>query len=201
MSSQRGSVDPGVLWRSQPEERMELDIEQLVNRRTRELSSATRAEIWWSVGAALFLIAAAWRVTPTRNGALYALLTLVVAWVLLTLYRFRDRLRPAGLPKAGAAAVKCIDYYRGELARRRDHLRSEWLWHGPLFLACAMLAVAVGRKMFPGPDRLRAVLPFVALLAGWAVWGFMRRRRQAAGLQMEIERLERERSSGGQGRE
>ena len=180
---------------------MELDIEQLVNRRTRELSSATRAEIWWSVGAALFLIAAAWRVTPTRNEALYALLTLVVAWVLLTLYRFRDRLRPAGLPHAGAAAVKCIDYYRGELARRRDHLRSEWLWHGPLFLACAMLAVAVGRKMFPGPDRLRAVLPFVALLAGWAVWGFMRRRRQAAGLQMEIERLERERSPGGQGRE
>ena len=31
MPSQRGSVDPGVLWRSQPEERMELDNEYAKN--------------------------------------------------------------------------------------------------------------------------------------------------------------------------
>lgn len=175
---------------------MELDIEQLMNRRTRELSSATRAEIGWSVGAALFLTVVAWRFTPYRNGALYTVLALVLAWVLVTLYRFRDRLWPAGLPKPDAVAAKCVDYYRGELARRRDHLRSEWLWHGPLFLACAMLVVAIGRKMFPAPERLRTVLPFALLLAGWAVWGFVRRRQQAAAIQREIDRLGRERSGG-----
>ena len=83
------------------------------------------------------------------------------------------------------ARYKVID-----LLRRRDHLRSVWIWHGPLLLAGILSAVILTVRTVPG--RLRDALPVFLLLAGWALFSIKRRLRQAADLQQEIGEIRKE---------
>ena len=87
-------------------------------------------------------------------------------------------------------AAPGIEYYRRELERRRDHLRNGWLWHGPLFLACIMLAVTLTGRKFLGFDRFGSALPLLAVLFLWTAYSFRRRRLLAKELQREIDDLE-----------
>ena len=184
--------DPGALWRSQREESKEMVLEQVLSSRTRELHSATRSETLVSMGAALFFVAVAiWRVGAVRDWLLWSGVALVLAWILITIFRFRRRLAPRR-PRPDTAALSSVEYYRGELISRRDHLRNEWLWHGPLFLACVVFGLAI-RKGFPVYQRFWAIMPLVLALALWAAWGSVRRRRQAAELQREIDEIDRDR--------
>ena len=80
-----------------------------------------------------------------------------------------------------------LEHYRVELLRRRDHLRSAWIWHGPLLLACIFSAATLTQRIVPG--RLRDALPVFLLLAAYAVIGIKRRVRQAAELQQEIDEI------------
>jgi hypothetical protein len=107
----------------------------------------------------------------------------------ISLYWFRHRIwrRNASPPDAVAAAG--AEYYRKELERRRDHLRNPWLWHGPLFLACAVLVAILAAETCRGYQDLRNVLPLVVLLAVWTGYGVWRRRRQARELQQEIDEM------------
>ena len=82
-----------------------------------------------------------------------------------------------------------MEYYRRELEQRRDHLRSTWLWNGPLVLACLILAGIVGGRAFAGLERFRSSLPLIALLVIWTAYGLWRRRRQAGELQREIDEM------------
>jgi drug/metabolite transporter (DMT)-like permease len=109
-----------------------------------------------------------------------------IAWVVISLYRFRRRIwrRPS---RPDAIAATCLEYYRQELEQRRDHLRRAWLWHGPLFLACMVLIAILTGNAFSGYQPLRNVLPLLVLLALWTGFGFWRRRRQAKDLQREID--------------
>ena len=157
MSSHRGSVYPSVLWRSQPEERVELDIEHLVTRRTREFSSATRSEMAEHRRSAISdcRLRGESRLperSPVRPPCFGGGLGTV------TLYRFRDNYGPPGSRRARAAAVEVHHYYRGELAPGAIIFAANGSGRAAV-PGVAMLAVAVGRKMFPGPERLRTVLP------------------------------------------
>ena len=68
MSDPTGAKDPGAIWRDQPEEELQVNLEQIVNRRTEELSSSTRSEILMSIGAALLFVGVvAWRLAPERR--------------------------------------------------------------------------------------------------------------------------------------
>jgi hypothetical protein len=166
--------------------------EQLVERRVRTLHSSTRAEIWGSIGAALFFVAViAWRLSSSGDPLLEVGLLVVVLWILISLFWFRDRIRGDGPPRGDALAATGLDYYRKELERRRDHLRNAWLWHGPLVLACITLAVTVMGHSFLGSERLRSVLPLVVVLAFWTGFGLRRRLRQADELQREIDEIGR----------
>ena len=177
--------DLGAVWRAQSEEKLAVNVEQFANRRTRELYSSTRSEIMMSIGAALFFVAVmAGRFASAQDRLQQLGLLAVVVWVLITLYWFRDRIwRKA--PGRDALAATSMEHYRKELERRRDHLKNEWLWHGPLFMACMIFAATVVGQAVPG--RLRNVLPLVILLAVWTGFGVRRRRRQAEELQREID--------------
>ena len=184
--------DPGAIWRDQPEEKLMVNLEQIVNRRTGELSSSTRSEILMSVGAALLFVAVmAWRFAPIHDPLLEAGFAAVAAWVGISLYRFRRRIWRRDPSRPDAIAAPCLEYYRTQLEQRRDHLRGAWLWHGPLFLACmGLIAILTGRE-FPAFRRLRDVLPLVVLLAVWTGFGLTRRYHQARELQREIDEIER----------
>lgn len=162
-----------------------MNFRKFASRRTRELYLSTRAEILLSMGAILFFAAVlAWRIRWAGDRVPPWAWLAVIAWVLISLYRFRDRLWHKGTSWDDRAAP-ALDYYRNELARRRDHLRNEWLWHGPLLLACLIFGASVVGKMMPG--RLLTLAPLFVLLVVWTGFGIWRRRRQAEELQREID--------------
>jgi hypothetical protein len=190
MSDQIGAKDPGAVWRDQPEEKLAMNMEQIVKRRTEELSSVTRSEILMSIGAALLFVAVvAWRMAPFRDRLPEIGFAAVLGWVVISLYWFRHRIWRQNTSPPDAVAATGAEYYRKELERRRDHLRNAWLWHGPLFLACSVLVAILGAETYRGYQDLRNVLPLMILLAIWTGYGVWRRRRQARELQREIDEL------------
>ena len=188
MSDQTKSKDPAAIWKAQPEEKLAVNLEQIMNRRTQELYSGTRSEILMSIGAALLFVAVmVLRLAPVRDRLLEAGLAAVIAWAAISLYRFRHEIWRREPARPDAVAATGLEYYRKELERRRDHLRNAWLWHGPLFLACLILIAILTGKAYLGFDRVRSVAPLVILLAVWTGFGLRRRLRQARELQREID--------------
>jgi hypothetical protein len=191
MPDESKANEPGAVWRSQPEEKIAVNPQVFLNHRTRELYARTRAEIITSITAALLFVGIiAWRFWPASDRLQQAGFLIVIAWVLATLYRFRDRIWRREPPSPDAIAAPGLEFYRRELERRRDHLRNEWLWHGPLVLACLICVVTFVGRAFPGVERVRGVLPLVVLLAAWTAIGLHRRRRLARELQREIDEIQ-----------
>ena len=173
-------------WLNQPEEEIPVDIERIHRRRTWALFSTTRSEIISSIGAALFFAGiVAWRFAPERDRLVLFGCAGVIVWAAVTVFRFRNSIRREPHPDSLARTGR--EHYRVELLRRRDHLRSAWIWHGPLLLACILSAATLSKRVVPG--RLRDTLPVFLLLTGYAVLGIKRRVRQAAELQQEIDEI------------
>ncbi len=183
--------DPGRIWRDQPEEEVIVNLEQIVNRRTQELSARSRSEILISLGSALFLVViVAWRWDIGQDPWIGFALAAALAWVAISVYSFRRRIFQRVAMAPDAVAASCLDYYRQELERRRRHLRNAWLWHGPLLLAIAILLAILmeggGIIFLP----LRKILLLLLLLAAWVAFGIWRRNLQARSLQRQIEELD-----------
>lgn len=181
-------------WRDQPAgPETPFDVRSLQGRRMSEMSLSTRSEILGSASAALlFALVVALRFAPERGWTVYAGCAVVGAWAALTLWRFRVGIWSPAAPgqgsEADAFAQTGIKHYRAELARRRDHLRSAWIWHGPLLLACAVAALILGGRM--PAARVWTLTPFVLLLALSAAIGFRRRLMHAAALQREMDEID-----------
>src|SRR2546425_13239356 len=93
MSDRTGAKDAGAIWRGQPEEVLAMNMEQIVNRRTEALYSSTRSEILMSIGAALLFVGVmAWRFAPTLDRSQALGFAAVIAWVAISIYRFRRRI-------------------------------------------------------------------------------------------------------------
>jgi hypothetical protein len=184
------SEDLRSAWRNQPAEERPVILESLITRRTQSLSSATRAEILTAIAATVFFVAVtAWRFASEWDRIPQVGFIAAFVWVVVSLYWFRARIwgRPT---EKDALAATGLEHYRKELASRRDHLRNPWLWHGPLVLACLTLAAIFADQInFRGIQR---ELPLIGLLVIWAGLGFLRRLRQAADLQRELDEIPRE---------
>jgi divalent metal cation (Fe/Co/Zn/Cd) transporter len=168
-----------------------VNLEQIVNRRTEELNSRTRSEILMSVGAALLFVAVmAWRFAPVHDRLQEVGFAAVIAWAVISLYRFRSRIWRRNPSRPDAMAATGLEYYCRQLEQRRDHLRDAWLWHGPLFLACVILIAILTGRASRAMVPLRNVLPLVVLLVAWTGFGLMRRHRQARELQREIDEID-----------
>jgi len=180
----------GAIWRDQPEERLAVNLDKIVNRRTEELYSSTRSDILMSIGAALLFVAViGWRLAPAYDPLLQIGFGAAAAWVAIAIYRFRRRIWRPGDRPADAAAATGLDYYRRELEQRRDHLKREWLWHGPLFLACVILIAILTGNTFSGYRRVQSVLPLVLMLAVWTGFSLVRRFGKAREIQREIDEI------------
>jgi hypothetical protein len=190
MSEESITRDLKSAWKNQPEEKIPMHQDQFVNRRADELYNSTRSEILMSIGAALFFAAVmAWRFGWMQSRLQELGLLAVIAWVAVSLYRLRDTIWRKDPVPPDALAATGLEHYRKELQRRRLHLRNEWLWHGPLVLACITLAATLTGGMLTGTRRLLSVLPLMIVLVLWTVFGFVRRRRLADVLQREIESM------------
>jgi hypothetical protein len=182
--------DPGGIWRDQPEEKLPVDLKQIVERRTEQLSSITRWEILGSIGATLFLVGVmGWRLQLAHENLLEFGFASAFAWVAISLYCFRRRIWLQDSSQRDAVAASGREFYRTQLERRRDHLRNEWLWHGPLFLASILFVAMLAGKANMAFRSLGSIAPLLALLAAWTGFGIWRRRLQANELQREIDEL------------
>ncbi len=185
MPDETRGMDPGVLWRGQPKESLALNTGKMLSRRAAELSAGSRSEILMSVGAGLlFAGIVAWRFGPAQDRILTIGYATVLGWAAITLYAFRDRIWKRNPPRADAVAAPGLEYYRQELENRRDHLRSAWIWHGPLVLACGILAAVL-----TGNRRWVSAVPLFVVLALWTGYGVYRRRLAAKDLQREIDEI------------
>ncbi|HEX3878308.1 MAG TPA: hypothetical protein VHW24_15055 [Bryobacteraceae bacterium] len=192
MSERRETNDAGTIWRNQPEEEVTVQLEQFIHRRTMEIHSSTRSEILMSIGAAVFFFVVIMLRTPAPGDPLLDIgLVALVVWAAAVLYVFRRQFWPRASSRPDATATTGLEYYRKELERRRDHLRIEWLWHGPLFLASLILIAVIFGRSFVGWASLRSAAPLIALLAAWFVFGVVRRLRQARELQRQIDEMGR----------
>jgi hypothetical protein len=185
MSDQPKGTDLGLIWRDQPEEKLPVNLEQI-----QELSLHTRSEILMSIASALLLVGVlAWRLQIAHESLLELGLAAAIAWIIISLYSFRRRIWWRATSRRDAVAATCLEYYRTELERRRDHLRNVWLWHGPLLLASIILIAVLRGRANIAFQPLRNALPLIILLAAWVGFGIWRRHLQARSLQREIDEL------------
>lgn len=183
--------DPGAIWRDQPEERP-VELEQIVSRRTQELSVRTRSEILISLASTVLLAAVvAWRMGIGDDRLLGFGLAAAGVWLAISLYSFGSRIFPNWGRRPDAVAATCLEYYRQELERRRNHLRNAWLWHGPLVLAVLILIAVFTGTASPALRQAGRVMPLLVLLAAWVGFGIWRRHLQARSLEREIDELAR----------
>src|SRR5437870_3941573 len=129
MPDESSTNDLQAAWRDQPEERLPVNLNQFMNRRTHELHWSTRWEILSSIAAALFFVAMAWSLAPIHDRLQPFGFAMAVAWVLISLWWFRRRIWRAETARPDAVAANGLEYYRKELETRRDHLRNAWIWH------------------------------------------------------------------------
>jgi hypothetical protein len=182
--------DPAVtIWLEQPGEEHPMDVERFANSWADRLRESTRAEILISIGAALFFVTlVAWRLTMDGGRAPFPWFAAaaVAVWSVISLFWFRQRIWRGGTDVATAG----LEYYRTELERRSRHLRNAWVWHGPLLLACLIPIALLAGSGIAERERLRQVLPLVAVLAVWTAFGIWRRYREAGELQREIQEID-----------
>jgi hypothetical protein len=191
MSDQTKAKDPGGIWRDQPEEELPVTLKRNVNGRTEELYFRTRSEILMSIGAALLPIGVlAWRLEGAQQRLLEIGFAAVVLWIAISLFWFRHRIWRSDSSRPEAVAATGLEYYRTELKRRRDHLRNEWLWHGPLALASIILIAVLTGSSNMAFRPLGSILPLILLLVAWIGFSFWRRRLQAQELQREINEMD-----------
>lgn len=189
MYDSRPPHDPGELWRGQASDGSSPGLTRMVDRRPDVMATSTRLDTLGSIGAVCLLIAILLSRPEFRSDrSVMGAVALSICWVFVTLVRFRRRIWPQDRPGSDFS-LPGIQFYRAELERRREHLRSAWVWMGPLLLACLTLGLILLRKVVPTADRLLGTVPFVLVLLVWIMLTYRRRRQAAREIQNEIDRI------------
>jgi len=185
--------DPRDLWQSQEVEEMRISVGEL-----RAKAAKFQSRIHWrnarEYGAALVVIVifgrAFWRnshIVPRIASALIIAGAIYIVW----------HLCKWGAPKflpADMGRADCVRFYRGELERQRDLLRSVWKWYiGPLIPGTA-LSLIYGVAIAPPARRWYQVVGVAMLAACIWIVGWMNQ-RAARRLDGRIADLEREAGS------
>ena len=149
---------------------------------------------WIEYAAAALVVVgfSAWALTEERPLVRLGL-AMIAAGSLFVGWQMRRRASLEQSPIA-PTLVEAIAYYRAQLARQRDALRSVWSWY-LLPLLPGMLLVLVGRAFLSGGDSeegaplaLLPVLLLVALVFGLVWWA---NRKAADKMQEQIDELDR----------
>jgi hypothetical protein len=178
-------IDVKALWRDQPSESVSVVSPEHLLRTAKRLHAITLSEILMAGSAAVFFAAIlVWRLG--WNQIAMASVALIAAWLGITFLMLRRRVSGS---ESTTFAASGVEFYCRELEQRRKHLRSAWVWHGPLLLACmAMAAVVIGTGPF-AYKRLGQVSPLLVALAVWTVFSMWHRFREADAIQRELKEM------------
>jgi hypothetical protein len=119
----------------------------------------------------------------------FALVSLCMIYAAYHVYKWTW---PGNLPEE-APINTCLEFYRRELERQRDYNHRWWRSGLAFFLLLGIVMAVVGtgaRNAPPPPHPLLNALPFLLLLAIWAVAFFVLKKKHGReNLQQEIEEL------------
>ncbi len=170
------------LWKDQPVASDGALPLEVLRSRSRDISWRTRSETLASGGAvSFFLVLMAWRFESIRDPIVLLSFLPMVVWLAVIGWRIRR-----GSTDIAASGV---EFYKAELERRRVHLASFWVWHGPLVLGCLTLGAIWFRKSVVSLERLVSVAPLLVVLVVWTVTGIRKRKREREAIEMEIEEV------------
>jgi hypothetical protein len=189
MDNEAPTNDPMNIWQNQPTEPPPMTLEE-IRRKARALQAKSRREFLGNLTASLSLIAfSAWSFATSQDAIQRSGFALAIAWFLIAQYPAHKRLWSSKL--AGDAALTTgVQFYRGELERRRDHFRYNWQWVlGPILLMIGSLLLPALRSVLKNPGLTRNMVPFVALLAVWIAAFFVIRNRAIREVKQEIDEL------------
>jgi len=175
------------LWQKQEVENMRMSIDELRRKASAFQKRIRRRNVREYVAAILVIVAFSWmfaashRVVPRIACGLIVIATF---WMVYNLYS-RGTARAL---TAEMGSTSCIEFYRRELERQRDLLRSIWSWYlGPFVPGMAIL-IAFSIVTSP-PDR-RWFSEVYAVVAAAFFWGIgYLNIRAARRLQRQIEEL------------
>jgi hypothetical protein len=182
------------LWLSQKKEQFSMstdDIRQRASRLHATVSARNMRE--YVVGAALIVVFGAFAVLA-KTDLSRAALFLSAAGVAVTLWQLFRHARSAATSEV-YLVTQWIDFYRAELVRQRDALRSVWVWYlGPLIPGLVLFWISAGEKQFLAGNHIWAVvtsLGGITVAAAFFYWVAAANRKAASQLQAEIDSLDR----------
>lgn len=148
--------DPMKIWQEQPVERMAIsmdEIRQMAGRFESRIDRRNRGEY---IAAAVVMAIFGFYFFKFTDLATRVGSALIVAGTIYLVVQLWRRSSPRTLP-AELGITGSVEFYRGELVRQRDALRSVWRWYlAPLAPGLAILtkgklwAIAVNASVFGG---------------------------------------------------
>lgn len=182
--------DPQTIWQGQRTEPFRMSADslrlRLHERQSRVRLEATVSVVVGLVCSAFFL----WTFTKARSELARTGWCLLSLWGIYAAYYAYKWMWPQDLPEH-APITTCLEFYRKELEKRRDHLRHRWWRSGLPFLLLGMAMVIAGTGGPTAPPNLRvSALPFLLVLAVWVVaFVALRKKLGREDIQKELEEL------------
>ena len=182
--------DPKKIWQDQPTEPIKMSLEE-IRRKAQKLQMKGRLRVLAAMIIGLFLCIAFARMAAVVEDVIprigWGMMSL---WGLYGAYAAYKWIWPGRLAEDATLSTS-LDFYRGELERKRDYDRHVWRRSGVIF-CFAGLAVAIIPELIPALQTPRLLLnaaPFFTLLVIWFVLFFYLRTRNRLKLQREIDEL------------
>ncbi len=178
------SDDPKGIWQNRPTEVSAMTL-NLIHRRIRGLKAKTRGQLLGHVALCITEIACFAYVLKSMP-QLWPFLVVAIVWSLSGLFLMTRDIR-SGTRPGDQPFTTGVDFYRAEIERRESFLRGGTVRVvGPAILAAGTFLFSVSGGRF---DLLLKTLPFVSVLAVWAIGYHLIRRKEQRELKRELDEL------------
>jgi hypothetical protein len=171
--------DPRTIWQDQEVEEMKLSLDELHSKANRFKTRIWRRNLREFLASVVVVLCFGWSLWSTPAVVVRIADALVIAGALFYAWYLWKWGTPKSLP-ADLGRTDSVQFYRGELQRQRDLLRSVWAWAlGPLVPGLALgfayeIATAAPAKRLFHIALVAASAAFLAFV-GWLNWRAARR--------------------------
>ena len=130
------------LWQCQPVEGFQMSAEEICRRTSKFEKRIVWRNVREYVAGLIVTVFFGWSLLRTHDVLFRSAFAVLIAGVIYVLYQLH-RKGAARLDPTALADTDCLQFYRNELRRQRDLLRSVWSWYlGPLVPGLVLLTVA-----------------------------------------------------------
>ncbi len=182
--------DPREIWQNQPKEPFKMSADEMRLRAQRFQTKARLRAATGITSAALVCAFFGWSFARTHELVPRLGFGLISFWGIFMAFSTYKWVWPSNLPPDAPVSTS-LEFYRGELEKRRDYRRHIWRITGLpyMFLGMVMIVVPALIAAFGAPRLFLNMIPFFLLLILWFVLFFRGQKRGQRKLQQEIEEL------------